>query len=89
MGFRTLVIQKRASEVWSILGAVKSEFGKFGDLLDGVGKKLLEAQNKIEDATRKTRTIERRLQGVQELPADQSEPLLPALPMNAECDRSP
>ncbi len=78
MGFRTLVIQKRASEVWSILGAVKSEFGKFGELLDGVSKKLQEAQNKIEDATRKTRTIERRLQGVQELPPESSDaPMLP------------
>ncbi len=84
MGFRTLAIEKRASEVWAILGAVKSEFGKFGDLLDGVGKKLSEAQNKIEDAARKTRTIERKLQGVQELPAAAGEP--PMLPLEAVTD---
>jgi len=74
MGFRTLAIQRRASEVWSVLGAVKSEFGKFGELLDGVGKKLQEAQNKIEDARRKSGTIERKLQKVQELPAAADEP---------------
>lgn len=84
MGFRTLAIQKRASEVWSILGAVKSEFGKFGELLEGVGKKLQEAQNKIEDATRKTRTIERKLQGVQELPATSNEPVM--LPVDNTSD---
>lgn len=61
MGFRTLAIQQRAGEVWGVLGAVKTEFGKFGDLLEAVQKKLGEAQNKIEDATRKSRTIERKL----------------------------
>lgn len=72
MGFRTLAIQKRAGEVWQVLGAVKTEFGKFGELLEGVRKKLDEAQHKIEDATRKSKTIERKLLGVEtvSLPAD-------------------
>lgn len=65
MGFRTLAVEKRSSEVWSLLGAVKGEFGKFGDLLDKTNKKLQEASNAIDDATRKTRTIERRLKNVE------------------------
>ena len=69
MGFRTLAIQKRSGEVWSVLGAVKTEFGKFGTLLDGVKKKLDSAATTIEDAARKSRTIERKLRNVQELPA--------------------
>jgi DNA recombination protein RmuC len=69
MGFRTLAIEKRSSEVWQILGAVKSEFGKFGDLLDKTHKKLQEASNTIESAASKSRTIERKLDKVQDLPA--------------------
>ena len=69
MGFRTLAIQKRSGEVWSLLGAVKAEFGKFGDVLDKTQKKLQEASNTIEDAGKRTRQIERRLRQVQELPA--------------------
>lgn len=69
MGFRTLAIEKRSSEVWQILGAVKSEFGKFGDLLDKTHKKLQEASNTIESAASKSRTIERRLDKVQDLPS--------------------
>jgi DNA recombination protein RmuC len=65
MGFRTLQIQKRSSEVWSLLGNVKTEFGKFGDLLEKTHKKLQEAGNTIEDAARKSRTIEKRLRDVQ------------------------
>lgn len=72
MGFKTLAIQKRSSEVWKVLGAVKSEFGKFGDILDGVHKKLGEAAGKIEDATRKSRTIQSKLRQVEELPASQA-----------------
>lgn len=77
MGFRTLAIQKRSSEVWKVLGAVKSEFGKFGDILDKVSKKLHEAQNTVEDASRKTRTIESKLKNVEELPAAEATLLLP------------
>ena len=76
MGFRTLTIEKRSSEVWSLLGTVKKEFGNFGDLLDKTHKKLQEASNTIEDASRKSRTIERKLKGVQELPADAPLPLI-------------
>jgi len=67
MGFRTLAVEKRSSEVWKLLGAVKAEFGKFGDILDKTHKKLQEASNTIEDATKKTRTIERKLKNVQTL----------------------
>ena len=68
MGFKTLAIEKRASEVWSILAAVKTEFTKFGDILDKTQKKLQEAGNTIETASRKSRTIERKLRGVESLP---------------------
>lgn len=69
MGFRTLAIEKRSSEVWSLLGAVKTEFGRFGDILEKTQKKLQEASNTIDNAARKSRTIERKLRNVQELPA--------------------
>lgn len=68
MGFRTLVIEKRSSEVWEILGIIKNEFGKFGELLDKTHKKLKEATSNIENATKKTRTIEKKLRKVQSLP---------------------
>ena len=76
MGFRTLAVEKRSSEVWSLLGAVKTEFGKFGDILEKTQKKLQEASNSIENAAKKTRTIERKLKGVQELPATDAVNLL-------------
>ncbi len=76
MGFKTLVIEKRSGEVWSLLGAVKAEFGKFGDILDKTQKKLQEASNTIEDAAKKSRTIERKLKDVQELPVAEEKPLL-------------
>jgi DNA recombination protein RmuC len=72
MGFRTLAIEKRSSEVWQILGSVKNEFGKFGDLLDKTHKKLQEASNTIESAASKSRTIERKLDKVQDLPSGPS-----------------
>ncbi len=76
MGFRTLAIQKRSSEVWSLLGAVKTEFGKFGDLLEKTHKKLQEASNTIVDAAQKSRGIERKLREVQELPSPEAKVLL-------------
>ncbi len=76
MGFRTLAIQKRSSEVWAILGAVKSEFGKFGEILAGVKKRLQQASDTIDNAVTKTRTIQRKLRGVQELPTPDAERLL-------------
>lgn len=72
MGFRTLAIEKRSAEVWQILGAVKSQFGKFGDLLEGVQKKLQESANKIETAKTTSRQIERKLKDVEELPESES-----------------
>lgn len=69
MGFRTLAIEKRSSEVWALLGAVKTEFGKFGDILEKTHRKLQEASNTIVDAAQKSRNIERKLKNVQELPA--------------------
>lgn len=76
IGFRTLAIEKRSAEVWTLLGAVKTEFGKFGALLDKTSKKLQEASHSIETAARKSRTIERKLQGVQELPPADAQRLL-------------
>lgn len=67
MGFRTLAIEKRSSEVWALLGAVKTEFAKFADILDKTQKKLQEASNTIETAARKSRNIQRKLKNVQEL----------------------
>ena len=68
MGFRTVAIEKRSAEVWQKLGAVKTQFGKFGDLLDGVQKKLQESANKIESAKTTSRQIEKQLKNVEELP---------------------
>ena len=76
MGFRTLTIQKRSSEVWNLLAAVKTEFGKYGDVLAGVRKKLEEAANKVEDVGRRSRAIERKLRDVQELPAAEAQTVL-------------
>jgi len=76
MGFRTLAIEKRSGEVWALLGAVKTEFGKFGDVLDRTYKKLQEASSTIESAATRTRAIERKLRGVQELPAGEAAKLL-------------
>jgi DNA recombination protein RmuC len=77
MGFRILTVEKRSSEVWQLLGAVKTQFGQFGGLLDKVHKKLDQASSTIEDAARKSRTIERSLRTVQELPGDAAGNLLP------------
>jgi DNA recombination protein RmuC len=77
MGFRTLAIQKRSSEVWKLLGAVKNQLGLFGGLLDKVHKKLGEASSTLEDASQKTRTIEKRLRKVEELPDGEAQALLP------------
>ncbi|MCK5512056.1 MAG: DNA recombination protein RmuC [Thermodesulfovibrionia bacterium] len=76
MGFRTLAVEKRSSEVWMLLGAVKTEFGKFGDILEKTQKKLQEASNTIEGAAKKSRTIERRLKDVQGLPSPEAVSLL-------------
>lgn len=77
MGFRTLAVEQRSSEVWQLLGAVKTQFGQFGGLLEKVHMKLDQASSTIEDAARKSRTIERKLRTVQEIPADRAGSLLP------------
>jgi DNA recombination protein RmuC len=85
MGFRTLAIEKRSSEVWEILGAVKTEFGNFSVILDKTRKKLQEATNTIDRAGVRTRAIERQLRKVQELPPEDAAALLgQALDMEAE-----
>jgi DNA recombination protein RmuC len=76
MGFRTLAIEKRSSEVWDLLGAVKTEFGQFGDVLAKTKKKLIEATNVIDTSEVRTRAIERKLRHVQELPAGETKLLL-------------
>ncbi len=73
LGFRTLAIEKRSSEVWALLGAVKSEFATFGDILEKTKKKLQEAGNTIDAATVRSRAIERKLKNVQELPSGETE----------------
>lgn len=69
MGFRTLTIEKRSSEVWQLLGSVKTEFMKFGDILEKTSEKLHQASNQIDMATQRSRAIERRLRNVQEIPS--------------------
>jgi DNA recombination protein RmuC len=76
MGFRTLAIQKRSSEVWKVLGAVKTEFGKFGDLLDKVKRKLDDTGNTLEEAAHRSRQIEKKLKKVEALPAMEATALL-------------
>ncbi len=76
MGFRTLAIEKRSSEVWDLLSAVKTEFGQFGDVLAKTKKKLIEATNVIDSSEVRTRAITRKLRNVQELPGNAPNPLL-------------
>ena len=80
MGFKTLAIQQRSSEVWQVLGAVKTEFGKFGDVIAKVEKKLEEATNTLNSVGQRSRAIERKLKTVQELPTADAQRLLPSLP---------
>ena len=76
MGFKTVAIEKRSAEVWRTLGAVKTQFGKFSDLLEGVQKKLQESANKIDSAKVTSRSIERKLREVEELPESDSVKLI-------------
>jgi DNA recombination protein RmuC len=79
MGFRTLALEKRSAEVWEVLGAVKTEFGKFGDVLDKMKKKLGEATDTLDAAAVRTRAMARQLKNVEALPDNQVTRLLPAL----------
>lgn len=76
MGFRTLAIEKRSAEVWNLLGAVRTEFSKFGLVLEKTSKKLQEAGNHIDAAAVRSRSIEKKLKGVQEMPGAEAAVLL-------------
>ncbi len=82
MGFRTLAIERRSSEVWALLGAVKTEFAKFATVLDGIQKNLHRAATKIDEARKGTRTIQRKLSDVQELPSSDAATLLDGVVVN-------
>jgi DNA recombination protein RmuC len=77
MGFRTLAIQKRSSEVWNLLAAVKTEWTKYGDILDAVQKKLIQASETIDKAKARSRAVGRKLKDVQELPTSEVRAILP------------
>ena len=79
MGFRTLALEKRSAEVWEVLGAVKTEFGKFGDVLARTRKKLEEATHTIDQAQTRTNVMTRRLKSVESLPEARTLELLPSL----------
>ena len=80
LGFRSLAIEQQASEVWQVLAAVKTEFGKFGEVLDKVKKQLATASNTIDQTQTRTRAMARKLQKVEQLPSGESDELLEFLP---------
>lgn len=79
MGFRTLALEKRSAEVWEVLGAVKTEFAKFGDVLAKTKKKLEEASNTIDAAEVRSRAMARRLKTVEAVGEQRAQALLPGL----------
>lgn len=85
MGFRTLALERRSAEVWQVLGAVKSEFGKFGDVLNRLKGQLATASKTIEDAQSRTRQMQRKLLDVESLPPGAQAPLFE----NVEADAAP
>ena len=84
MGFRTLAIEQRSAEVWAVLGAVKTEFGKFGEALAHTKKKLDEASNSISKAETRTRQLSRRLKEVEALPLGEAEQLIGITDLDGE-----
>ena len=80
LGFRSLAIEQQASEVWQVLGAVKSEFGRFGEVLAKVKKQLATASNTIEKTEQRTRAMARQLRDVEEISSDDSVDLLDLMP---------
>ena len=78
MGFRTLALERRSAEVWQVLGAVKTEFGKFGDVLATLHKQLLSASNTIDSAQQRSRQMSKALKTVEALPPEEAAQLLPA-----------
>jgi DNA recombination protein RmuC len=83
MGFRTLALEKRSSEVWQVLGAVKTEFGKFGDVLAKVKSQTQTVLNTLDSAETRSRAMGRALKAVEALPQDQARALLPLEPSDA------
>ncbi len=86
MGFRTLAIERRSSEVWTLLAAIKEEFGKFGDILERTQKKLQEASSTIDTAAVRSRAIERKLRSVETLPPESTDPAFSHQRIGEEAD---
>ena len=86
MGFRTLALEQRSAEVWEVLGAVKTEFGKFGEVLAKTKKKLGEASDTLDVAAVRTRAMERKLKGVEALPDARVSQLIPGLAQPAAAE---
>ena len=83
MGFRSVAIEKRSSEVWQVLGAAKAEFRKYGDVWDKLSKQLASAQNTVADAGKRTRVMEKTLRDVEMIETAEPADLL-ALPLADE-----
>ncbi|MDP2261724.1 MAG: DNA recombination protein RmuC [Hydrogenophaga sp.] len=83
MGFRTLALERRSSEVWQVLGAVKTEFGKFGDVLARVKSQTQTVLNTLDSAETRSRAMSRALKAVEALPAERASALLPPDPLDA------
>ena len=88
MGFRTLALEQRSAEVWQVLGAVKTEFAKFGDVLKKTREKLNQAADTISAAETRTRQMGRALKSVEALPPTQVLRLLPELPGDGSADEA-
>ena len=89
MGFRTLALEQRSAEVWQVLGAVKTEFGKFGEVLARTKKKLDEASHSIDQASVRTRAMARQLRDVESLPAHGTQAHLSGLQPDSAPDLRP
>jgi len=89
MGFQTLAIEQRASDVWRVLGAVKTEFGKFGTVLEKVKKQLSAASRSIDETGVRTRALERQLRVVEQLPGSEATRVLGVPEIALDEDREP
>ena len=87
LGFRTLAIEKRSTEVWQVLGAVKTEFGRFGEILAKTKERLDQVGRTLDEAGRKSTTIARKLRDVEALPQDEADRLLARPGENEEAER--
>lgn len=86
VGFKTLAIEKRSSEVWRVLAAVKTEFGKFGGILEKIKKQVSTVSNTLEETSTRTRAMARQLRSVEELPSSEAQTLLELTDITAEID---